>query len=164
MPGAPGVPGVVAPAASADDLVSYRWQIVVVDMVGLSVTLGSIQNSGGAKIGGLTYLFAAPIVHAMHARGGRALGSLALRVAMPFIGALAGAALAGHRTCAQDEFDCDDEGPFVGALLGLGVGGISAMIVDAAFITQPVPRSNPGWTPQLSITPQRTTFGVAARF
>jgi len=91
---------------------SYAWQTLLVDGASLSfVLLGSAAsepgrdqslNPGtwlvGGGIGG--YLVGAPIVHLAHRQPIRALASLGLRGALPFILVSAGVAVPGH--CPYD--------------------------------------------------------------
>ena len=104
----------------------YNWELAVVDAAAFAAMLGgaSMENDPGAAlviIGGATYLLGAPIVHANHGNDGRAAGSLAGRLLVPFAGALAGAAI-GH-----------EEGGETSVLEGAAYGFAGGMVVTAAI-------------------------------
>jgi hypothetical protein len=169
-PGAAPPAPLPEPAAALDD---YRWQVLAADaVVGSAVLVAAHSESGtGVVIAGVAYVLTAPLIHIAHDRGGRAFGSLAMRVALPLFGALVGTALVdmGARKCAPPASEdlCDGDGDdevAVGALLGFGVGALSAMIIDAAFVARPVPRERPTWAPQVGVTRDRVSLGIAGRF
>lgn len=87
---------------------------------GVGSTLGSLSLVG--------YGFGAPVLHLIHEHPGRALGSLALRGALPltfgYIGAKA-------EDCEEGEFFCGVGGAVLGGLAGI----VTAMVVDAAVLS-----------------------------
>lgn len=172
---APGTAAPVALPESAVALDDYRWQVLVADAVVGTAALVAVHNESdaGVVIAGALYLATGPIVHSVHDRGGRALGSLAMRATLPIFGALVGGALIGNgaRPCAPssrvscgDDDGGDDEAPVVGVLIGFGVGALTAMLIDAAFVARPVPVARPTWAPQVGVTRDRVSLGVAGRF
>jgi hypothetical protein len=99
----------------------YGEQILIADGVSGSLLLMGLlpdeQLAVPALLGTFGYLLAAPIIHGVHSRSGRAWGSFGTRVGMPL-----GAALFGSLLC-----ECSD-----GALGGLALGMIGAITLDAA--------------------------------
>jgi hypothetical protein len=148
---------------------SYRWQIGVADAASLAIMLSVTER--GILGGGLVYLLGGPTIHVAHGETGRAVGSLALRAALPIIGGLVGGKLwwnSQDARCRDGDPDfCADDEVNVGAVYGLGLGLLTAMVVDTAFLARPVPiRREAGatWAPQLAVTPGHLGVGVAGRF
>jgi hypothetical protein len=105
----------IAPALPEKDTRSGKWygvQTLTFDGASLAfLALGiSEQESFPAGAGAIGFLIATPIVHAVHRKGGRAWGSLGLRVALPTGGAIV-----------------SGENPLIGAL----VGAMGASFIDA---------------------------------
>lgn len=132
----------------------YGWQIMPVDAVSLGVMTYTIvwrhpstrvNNSlGYASLAG--YTFGAPIVHLAHGQWWRASGSLGLRLGLPMLGALTASAIIGDTGNAETGyFDL----PWL--VVGAGVGVLSAMALDAAFLAhKPTsPQKNTGSQTQL---------------
>jgi hypothetical protein len=143
------------------ELENYRWQIVAADVA--SVVLVFSVRDAGASLGGLTYVLGGPVIHGAHGHGGRVIASLALRAGLPIAMAFGGAALARHG-CSDE--DCDD-GSFGGAILGFGLGIVTAMVVDTALIAQPVEvrkHADATWAPQIAVTSRHVGLGVVGRF
>ncbi len=141
----------------------YRWQITAADIA--SIALAFSHSDTGLRLGGLTYALGGPIIHGVHGQGGRAGASLVLRIGLPIALAVAGAELAHHH-CSPDDDDCDD-GSLGGAVLGFGVGLVTAMVVDSAVIAGPVEvRKHAGvtWAPQITVTSRHAGLGVVGRF
>ena len=105
----------------------YGWQTLLVDAgdVPLFFVLGPIP-----------YLLGGPIVHFAHRQPGKGFGSLGLRVALPLaLGGFGYAVSDDH--CAKGLTDwqvlCDS--PAVrGAEIGALIGGVGAIVLDAAFL------------------------------
>lgn len=161
------------PAVShEEDTTWYGWQTLAADgtsLLALPIVAGVTQSGalGGVAVGG--YFLAPPIIHAAHGRWGIFGASLGLRVAMPLIGGFLGAAADGD--CRGDL--CIP----VGAALGVAVGALGAVALDASLLsyeTTPVDvryrgeQRKPGhvsWSP--SIAPRREggfTLGLGAAF
>lgn len=123
----------------------YGWQTLAADgasaaLIATGVAWRQESDEAYAKVpatfGVLSFLFAAPIIHAAgHDSGGKFLGSLGLRAGVPIVGGFVGMAL----------YDCGDAGGGVampGTLMcwgaGFGLGAIAGAIVasglDAAFL------------------------------
>ena len=154
------------PPTDVTEMDRYGWQIALADVSAVSLLLAG-KSGTTSSIAGLTYLLAGPIIHGAHDQGGRMAVSLGLRLALPLVSGIGFAALAEHNShCAPDDDDCDSGALFAG-LFGFTLGAVSAMVLDATVIARPVEihRSvGPTWTPQIAMTPQRTTFGVVGRF
>jgi len=163
-PSAPssGATGTATPSATVSPTAkpegeSYRWQIAAADATSFALALTGNRTALGAA--GLTYLLGSPIIHGVHGQPARAGGSLALRLALPFFGAVVGA--------AADRCDGCDEGPIAGIFLGFGAGILGAMIIDNALIAQPLQvhkDTTMTWVPQIAVTPQRVGVGVMGQF
>lgn len=101
----------------------YGWQTLLADAAATTVLLlptkGSASDVSGA-IGAGLFVLGAPALHLLHGRGVVALGDAGLRLVLPLIGALVGAAV------ATNSF----EGPIDGLLVGMGC----ASVIDAALL------------------------------
>ena len=180
-----------APAASSR--VWYGWQILLVDVSAFAGAALSIRTSGTLSttlgvvgIGG--YLAGGAIVHAAHRRSGALVGgSIALRVVLPLLGGFVGAAAGYSGECGSGSTNSGDGQSLSGlcglaalgyAVLGAGIGALTASIIDVAALswsTAPeVPRASPeraAWTLRpitgvvRAIDDRRTlTFGVVGDF
>ncbi len=116
-----GQPGSTRYLAPPDEVQTeshwYGWQTLTAD----GATLLGTAAAGPAGLG--AYFVASPIIHLAHGRGWAALGSLGLRVGLPFAGLYAGGALSHGDSYA---------GPVVGVL----VGAVAASAIDAAFLAR----------------------------
>lgn len=107
-----------------------------------------------------TYVAGGPIVHAAHGNWVRALGSAGLRMGLPVVGVLLGAAL---EDCTSGDF-CGARGATIGLSTGIGV----AVAFDAAVLARETLRDEPVATPV--VTPVVTTgkngtwLGLSGRF
>jgi hypothetical protein len=109
----------------------YGWQTLALDGIAIAATTAGVVEERGALAGaGIAgYFFGAPVVHFAHGNWGRGFGSLGLRVGGPLDGAIIGGLVGPKQTnCAML---C---GPGPGAIVGAGVGAVSAMALDAAFL------------------------------
>lgn len=172
----PMAPPVALPPAAPPPVVAdepeterrgYGGQTLLVDGVSLGlILLASDESSGGAlaAVGGLGYLLGPPFVHAAHGHAGKTFASFGLRVALPLAGGFVGCAAEGD---SSGEYGC-----LGGAAVGLGLGIIGAIILDAAVIAnEDVPRETPRRPearlrlfPRLTLTGQRGELGVLGRF
>lgn len=127
----------------------YGWQTLTSDAASLSVTaigLAVVVNnlsseSGGTSIGaGLVvigaagYVIVPAVIHGSHNRPGAALGSLGLRLALPYLGAIIGPAL----TCPSSDHFCSSDNGTIGGFL-VGVAGASA--IDASLLAWATPNA-----------------------
>ncbi len=155
----------VVEAAPAPERVSYRWQLVLADLgaLGATVVASGLEVNQGDEVRGValgTYLLGAPLIHAANGHGLRAIGSLALRVGLPALGAYVGVHLQGREDCNQ----CiDTASPVAGLVLGIGLGGLTALIVDYGVLARPQPVKR-GWGPVAAPTGGGAIAGVAGNF
>jgi hypothetical protein len=175
-PGMPGMPD------ARGKRTWYGWQTLLV-WGGSSVFALVAGISGGAanspgvlitglSVGGAGLLFGGPVVHWAHGNTGKGFGALGLNFGMPVVSSGLGVAIA----CAAG--GCSGRGDGFGLFFGLMVGGslglVGSMIVDVTTLSYdsnvPVAstasRKSPTWTllPDLKITREKTTFGVAGVF
>lgn len=135
----------------------YGLEIVPADVAALVLVR---TGDSVAKIGLGLYLLDGPIVHALHGQGGRAAGSFALRVGMPFAIGFAFHSLAGG----------DSEGDGILTLLGVVLGAMGAAAIDDAAVARSVPRrpsakrAGATWSPHIAVSQRLTSLGVAGRF
>jgi hypothetical protein len=122
----------------------YGGQTLAIDGAAIALAIGagaSTQNQAVANalatMSLATYVLGGPVVHLVHDRGGVAAGDLALRVALPIAGTLLGAEL-GNAVSPASASTCDSDGPcgggLPGAIIGLGVGVLTASILDATVL------------------------------
>ena len=95
--------------------------------------MGGLALSGAtAEAGGVVlvtgYFFGGPIVHWSHGQVGRGFASLGIRVAAPLLFAGLGYAV------FQRNGSGEDLRGLAGAILGFGLGVVSAIVVDAAAL------------------------------
>jgi hypothetical protein len=138
----------------------YGWQILLVDAgvitAGLAMSDEDSELAGKLTLAGL--VLSGPIVHGLNGHGGRALGSLGLRVAFPTAGLMLGAASCKNDPDSEglDAWDC-----LGNVAVGGLVGALTAEVIDVAwgttFETLPV-------TPVVNATTRSTTLGLAGRF
>jgi hypothetical protein len=104
----------------------YGWQTLVVDGAGLLVAAlaASNESDGMAGVASLNYAVGAPIVHAAHGEGIRALASVGLRTALPGAIGLLAYGLNDGSGSSQDS-------AVVG---GIVLGAIGAIALDAGVL------------------------------
>lgn len=102
----------------------YGWQTLLVDGAGLLVgALAASNESGGmAGVALLNYSIGAPIVHAAHGEGIRALASVGLRTAVPMAVGLLAYGISDNS---------GDESAFYS---GVALGALGAMAIDAGVL------------------------------
>lgn len=123
-----------AAPARADDW--YGYQTLAADGAATGLLFGGIVTHKNVSktffaLSAATYLVASPVIHGANEEPGRALGAFGLRIAAPasfgFLGLLIGAA-------------SDTRGnwgvPLAGAVIGFGLGVITAMAIDAAALAR----------------------------
>lgn len=152
----------------------YGWETLATDagaigFAALTAWHGSSDTT--SLVLGLTsasfYFVGGPIVHLAHGRGTTALADFGLRLGIPLAAGLLFGALSGSAT--TNATDCPGCDFAIGFLLGAGLGGIGASIVDAAWLArEPVP-------PRARLAPsigwmlgrdgqQHPSYGVLAAF
>jgi len=159
----------------------YGWQTLVADgAAGALIAVGLLTEDYNqdltiaiVTLGGATYVFGAPVVHALHGRAGTAFADFGVRVGAPIGGALTGAIIAVNR-CPEPEYTEDDRQAncqYAGFFLGLLVGIGSAIVIDSAVFareSQRAPRVKSARglsvTPSLSITPYRSELKFSGTF
>ncbi len=108
----------------------YGWQNLIVDggviVGGLALSAATAEAGGVVLVTG--YFFGGPIVHWSHGQVGRGFASLGIRVAAPLL--FAGL---GYAVFQRDGSGADLRG-LAGAILGFGLGVVSAIVVDAAAL------------------------------
>jgi len=140
------------PDASADDSDEqenwYGWQTLAVDGTSLALAIGGGASELGAVAGlGVTGLIVgAPIVHFAHGRVGTGFASAGLRVGLPIVGALIGVA-------AEDCHDGRDWCGLGGAAVGVLVGGVAAIALDAAVLAREDVKRDPSPIQRLGVSP-----------
>jgi hypothetical protein len=160
----------------------YGWQTLLVlggsTALGLSTTLGGgVSGSSGValvggSIGGAGLLFGGPIVHWVHGNTARGFVALGINFGAPVLGSGLGIGVA----CAAGACSGSSQGFGIlgGIVFGGSAGFIAALIVDVTALSYEtkVPDETsarykaPQWTlvPDLKITREKTTFGVAGVF
>ena len=151
-------PVVSEPIASAGTE-SYALQTLSTDGAALALIAAGHSSGPVIALGVATYAVGAPLVHGYHHQSGHAAGSLALRLGLPLLGALVGAAAASHDSP-------DSDGQVAAPAFGVMCGAIAASLVDAAFLArQPVRAKEPRWAPAVGTTRQGgLTAGIAGHF
>ena len=146
------------PAQPTDDapVDSYRWQTAAADGLTIALLVGATKSASNhdqdsfARLALINYGLTVPIIHAAHGRPGSALGSLALRCALP----LAGMYLLGSKD--------DDEGTSMIAGFMLGVG--AAMVIDTAWLAKGDEVPARSWAPTVAPTNGGMTVGLGGHF
>jgi hypothetical protein len=126
-PSAPAPPAPPPPTTSR----WYGWQVLLVD--GAAVLAGAATENLPVTLG--VYALGAPIVHAAHGRGGAALGSFGLRLALPLVAGGVMYALTDRR-CGEGSGDWCGLGSVIYGILGAGAGMITASLFDAFAIAR----------------------------
>jgi hypothetical protein len=154
----PPVATVAAPPA--DRHVGYRLELAAVDLAGVAVIGAGVATRNGVLTGAgsLSLLFAAPIAHGVLGNPRSAGLSFAVRAGLPVLGILAGALV------GSDAKGGDEEGVIGFALGGMVVGGVSALVIDYAFLARRRVAEPSGHTLAVTPTDGGAVLGVAGRF
>src|SRR6185436_20181890 len=114
---------------------SYRLQTALADGAALlTMAAGSGDYSSSMfKFGIGIYLLGAPIVHIVHRRPGRALGSLAMRAGIPLTATML-LLWAHENPCSHTSSRCTDWTAFGLSFVGLIGGATLASILDTSFL------------------------------
>jgi hypothetical protein len=150
----------------------YGWRVMAVDLAAVGAFIAADKTSSVPLAGGsiLAYGIVSPVMHAPHSVP-RMLGSLALRIGLPLLGAAA----TFHPSCGGNHSDpgdgtCNDGGN------GAMVGAAAAMILDDLFAFDdvapaPAPSSVPrpatsvsSLTPTITINHGVSGLGLAGTF
>ncbi len=125
----------------------YGWQLLLNDFV----AIGALGGAAAAGVEGktaiavivpvaLVYDLGGPTIHWLHGRKAIAGASLGVRIGVPFVGVMVGAAVAG---CDDDQSSaaksCRSRGAGYGALFGFA----AATAIDAALFAWEAPRTTP---------------------
>lgn len=167
------VPSLAHASSVADDerlrteRVWYGWQPLVVDLVAISgavATTNITTNDDALLVPVGAYVLGPSVVHAAHGNWIGAVGSVGLRISLPWLLASAGSqGCGGHATTDANE-DCAMGGAFKGALVGV----VIASAFDAlAFSWSDRPRTaapTPNVAPTASVSPTGATFGLTGVF
>jgi hypothetical protein len=138
-------PGASAPASSPERR-WYGWQTLACDGLALLTMSPSlvVDSTAPAAIGYVTFLLAAPVVHAAHGRWGRAFGSAGIRLGLPLVLAVVGHALVAEK----DNKTIFGKGPRFeesrrAELIGVFIGFAIASALDASlFAYESVPSTD----------------------
>jgi hypothetical protein len=124
LPGAYALPPMMLPPPSPPPVKRwYGYQIMLTD-------LGSILllTNSGQYLGTISYLAVPAVIHGLHHNRSMAIASPLLRLGLPLAGMLIGVSAENcpHNTSSDDGESCG----LGGAILGLGIGLLTAMILD----------------------------------
>jgi hypothetical protein len=158
---APVVPPWRTPEPAEGDSRWYGWQTLAVDGGALALTVnGGMADSEPLILAGVSaYLVGPMVVHFVHGRPFRGLGSLALRAGLPVAGVAIATELGGP--CGGD-FGCLGE-----AVIGAAAGLVSAVALDSAVLAWevPTPRAQAMMvTPFTYVDAHRALLGVSGSF
>lgn len=155
-------PGAADVPARAVEKRWYGWKILAVDAASVAVLAAGADDGLFTTVGAGGLVLGAPAVHLSHGHGGRALGSLGLRVAAPTVVGLVALA-----ACSND----DEEGAAFGCLghfaMGFTAGAGAAMIIDLVRATDEIeasPPAAPALAPVLAVSEAGAQLGLAGRF
>jgi hypothetical protein len=164
------VPALVPPPGDRDETEpSYRVHMVVADLIALGLAVTTTK--AGVVAGTSIFLFDGLVIHGSHDHLGRGIGSVALRAGLPVVATIVGRAIWWSRQdprCRRGDSDfCADDEFNVGALYGLGLGLLGAMVIDTAFLARPATvhrRPAVTWSPRVSATREQVAFGITGGF
>jgi hypothetical protein len=163
-------PGLAPTAPQPEGVPSYGKLTLATDGIAVGILLLAISQESEdlAKLSVGTYLVGAPIVHVTRGRVGRGLLSATMRVALPVVGAMAGASMESDKPCNDpyDDYCGDDEGPDGGIVLGMLGGVLAASIIDAAYLAKGDGPRRPAtaWQPTARPTNGGVALGLAGSF
>lgn len=129
-----------APAPSEAKTSWYGWQILAADsgsvLTGYGVGAG-LKSTEALVVGGVGYLAVAPIIHAIHGRGGAAAGSLGMRALVPLGGTFLGMLMA--EGSGESALYRAVKGGVTGFTVGIGL----TTILDVALLSFETTSSRP---------------------
>lgn len=153
----------------------YGWQTLLADgatiaITGLSAKLPQTEHAYGYFFAG-GYFLGAPLVHLMNENFRGAGISLGLRLFLPLAGGLAGLGIGTATDTNSGGFDLF---PLGMAVLGAGIGMLTAVVLDAALIARTSPPETRSAlatrphalriVPTFGVTPRNASAGVAGVF
>ena len=165
-------PGTRTDAAPPERLSWYGYQTFSADATAIALLFVAAEKEWDpGAVGGVgLYLLGAPTVHAVHRRPGAVVGSLALRIFLPFLGSALGAASADCRVQVVNDENCD----FGGKVMGFVFGAAAAVVIDSAAIAwerkapggveRPATRAASSPTASLSLAPVPIRDGAGLLF
>lgn len=159
----PSVSPTPQPSETAAQSEWYGWQTLLTDAASITlITAGAMVQDGNSHsqdgnrmlgtslmLTGLAgYVAGAPIMHFGKRQPGRGLGSIAMRVSLPFVGGVIGAESASCHASSDESGYCG-----VGeAALGVGLGALTAIALDASVLA---------WAPMKEEGNAEASFGFA---
>ncbi len=120
----------------------YGWQTFAADGVAGTVFLAAVaddHNSTLFALSGLSFGLGAPAIHLSHGNWQVALGSLGLRVAGPFVGALIGSQ--SDIRVSEDATSTDRSSKW--GVAGAAIGGLVASAIDGLLLSYDTRVSSP---------------------
>jgi len=102
----------------------YGYQLMLNDAASIALLAGTAGGGATASVGALSFFFGGSVIHGVHKRAGLAVASPLMRVGFTLVGGLIGVAA---ENCGSKSEDFCGLG---GALVGGGLGLLTAMIVD----------------------------------
>lgn len=121
----------------------YGYQIMLTDLG--SIVLAAASSRQTLPLGGLGFFAMPAVIHGVHHNTPMAIASPLLRLGLPVAGLLIGASAenCSNRSSSDDGDFCGLEG----AVLGMGVGLLTAMIIDYAKAFEVRPAAYAAVTP-----------------
>ena len=146
----------------------YGWQTLAVDagLFGTSLALARVNASGATALGVSGYLLGAPFVHFAHGNVGKGFLDGGLRAGAAVVGVLGGifAGAASNKGSLGSLLD----GMEVGSEIGLAVGCITAVTLDAAVLARekvPAAADRPvSFAPTFAVTARGASAGLGGTF
>jgi len=145
----------------------YGWQVVAADAASIGFALACMRTGNdGCPLASAGYWLGGPIIHTIHRGAERGAVSLSLRVGLPLAGAVAGWLLDGCTRMPDDDvLFCAGEG----AVVGVAIGTVAAIVVDGAWAFDDAPARRPiarvpSLGPTLTFNRDSAGVGLAGRF
>jgi hypothetical protein len=163
------VPDPLPPRATRE--VSYARQTLISDGIAAVLVTGAFLQDdpysaialvvGGANV----YVFGAPIVHWANGQAANGFKSLGVRVGLPWLGAMAGNLLGPKDEVVCDGTSCSNSNESsIGALVGVGLGAIAAVAVDARYFARKRVAVEPSFAPTVNYSQSGFSVGLAGSF
>jgi hypothetical protein len=147
----------------------YGWQTLLADAgtLTLAIVAASSANAPLGVVSYGSYIFSPPIIHWVHGKTGIGFASLGMRVVGPVV-----TTLIGYAIDASSSRTSELQGA-AGAALGLLVGYVATVVVDAAVFAYdaPAPRAQSSArgrpfvvVPTLGASADRASIGLGGTF